>query len=90
MSRSNLPYMRTVSATRCSICGMERVSTAIAVAVPLCNSVISRATVLMVEDGELGGGGNGVDGSCGFEVDLAATTTGYVSTYYLGTCICSW
>lgn len=38
-------------------------STAIAVAVPLYKSVISRATVLMVEDGELGGGGKGVDGS---------------------------
>lgn len=42
---------------------MERVSTAIAVAVPLYRSVISRATVLIVEDGELGGGGKGVDGS---------------------------
>jgi hypothetical protein len=51
------------------------VSAAIAVAVPLCNSVISRATVLMVDWGELGGGGKGWLGSCGFEVVLAATTT---------------
>jgi hypothetical protein len=54
---------------------MSRVSTAIAVAVPLCMSVISRATVLMVESEELGGGGKGIAGSWGFEVVLAATTT---------------
>ena len=53
----------------------SRVSTAIAIAVPFWISTISRATVLMVEDGELGGGGKGMLGSCGFEVDLAATTT---------------
>lgn len=75
MSASSLPYMRTVSATKELIWATSRTSTAIAVQVPLCNSVISRATVLMVEDEELGGGGKGVDGSCGFEVDLAATTT---------------
>ena len=51
MRTSSLPYMRTVSATRWLIWGMERVSTAIAV--PLYKSVISRVTVLMVEDGEL-------------------------------------
>lgn len=49
MRTSSLPYMRTVSDTRKSIWEVSRVSTAIAVAVPLCNSVISRATVLMVD-----------------------------------------
>lgn len=83
MRTSSLPYMRTVSATRKLIWFTSRVSTAIAVAVPLCKSVISRATVLMVECEELGGGGKGMAGSCGFEVVLAAITTMHVS-------ICLW
>jgi hypothetical protein len=52
----------------------ERVSTGSATAVPP-SSWISRATVLMVEEGELGSGGKGWHVS-GLEVVLAETTTG--------------
>ncbi len=52
----------------------ERVSTAMGVAVPPA-WVISRATVLMVEAGELGSGGKGTQ-VWGLEVVLADTTTG--------------
>lgn len=83
MRTSSRPYMRTVSDTKELIWETSRTSTAMAVHVPLWSSVISRATVLMVDDGELGSGGKGVDGSYGFEVVLAATTTAHISI-----CIC--
>ena len=52
----------------------ERVSTGMGVAEPP-KLVISRATVLMVEEGELGSGGKGTQ-VWGLEVVLADTTTG--------------
>ena len=59
---------------RCWMLEGERVSTAMGVAEPP-KLVISRATVLMVEEGELGSGGKGTQ-VCGLEVVLADTTTG--------------
>lgn len=66
--------MRIVAAKSALICGMLRVSTGMAAAVPFpCSSLISWATVVMVEALELGSMSMSllVEG----EVDLAATTT---------------
>jgi hypothetical protein len=52
----------------------SRVSTAMAVACPPA-SLISRSTVLIVDCGEFGAGGNGFVAYAS-EVDFAATTTG--------------
>jgi hypothetical protein len=64
----------SVSSTSRWMLSAKRTSTAMAVASPP-TSLISRATVLIVESGELGSGGNGA-GPYASLVVFAATTTG--------------
>lgn len=66
-------HTSTVLPTRPRTLSKSRVSTASAVAVPPA-SLISRSTVLMVDWGELGSGGNG-DAVAASLVVFAATTT---------------
>lgn len=69
----NYIHTSTVLPTRARTLSNSRVSTASAVAVPPA-SLISRSTVLMVDCGELGSGGNG-DAVAASLVVFAATTT---------------
>ena len=74
MSTSMREWRVMVWVIRDSMLERERVSTGMGVAVPPL-LVISRATVLMVEEEELGSGGKGSQ-LWGLEVVLADTTTG--------------
>jgi hypothetical protein len=73
MSISRRPCLEMVWAMSSSMLAKSRVSTGMAVAVPPA-SMISRATVEMVDAWEFGSGGKGcvLDAS---DVDFAATTT---------------
>lgn len=75
MSTSRRPRRFTVSLTSASTASVSRTSTSRARAEPPA-SVISRATVLMVDCDEFGSGGNSEAGILdASEVVLAATTT---------------
>ena len=81
ISTSSLPYARVALATICWMLEGSRVSTGMARAAPP-EEVISRATVLMVEEGELGSGGNGLQVEAS-DVVFAATTTAMGPVYPL-------
>lgn len=72
-STSSRPYVSIVDSTSFWTLAKSRTSTDIAVAFPPAE-VISRATVLIVDAGELGSGGKG-EHFVAFDVVFAATTT---------------
>lgn len=75
-STSERPYVAIVDSTSLWTLEKLRTSTGIAVALPPVE-VISRATVLIVDAGELGSGGKGVHFVASEVVFAATTTVGY-------------
>lgn len=70
-------FTESVLAISSWILAGERTSTCTATASPPA-STISRVTVVMVDDGELGSGGKGVAGPDESLIVLAATTTAWM------------